>query len=811
MDNKGNAMKHPYIRSFIVPFLLFIIGIAPLLVLSGGVYIYDGDYNVQTLPFIEHISRLLRSGLPAFDWQSDLGMDMWNSYVGYSTSPFSIILLALPLKVLPYAHTIVQALKVGLCGLFAYIYCRQYVKQDRSAYICGLLYAFSGFMIYNLVYPFLDSYCLFPLTLYAFDRLMKNNTHAGFALMLAVNGFVNYYLLWEECVFILIYFIVKLISKEYPGFGVKKFLALAFETLSGVAASAAVLLPSAITLASNSRAGKLIFEDNLLAYSEQGAVLRALQGLLLPPDMTGAGWYFYDRQLSLSAPQMYLPLFSVIGVLWAYKHYKKDWTCRIVTISAVVLAVPLFNSVFSMLNASYYARWVHMPMLIMIVMSGRFVDEMETADVKTPIKINAIALAVLGAVGVFSVYIRDLLPDNDRTLWLMSIVTAGLSLLIMYNFYQPTDSLKFLSFGNLGRIVCVICAALMLERSMVIIMADEMSNVPNHVERIYNNMEPVEIRDDDFYRICNAQSLNVGLNWGYGNMNSFNSVITGSETDFYTAVGVKRNQSCTLGYSHHALNTFLSVKYDFVYNKPLAGGVEVDPQVLSYNREGFGDRQVHGKYVIFENSAFVPMGFTYDNYINIADVQPYEAEEDQQTEEEDTQFGAVSADEDGYKYTEPLDNEKLLLKAIWLEDEQIAKYGDILKPLSEKEAEDTSEETYYKDCEARRKNACSEFITNGSGFTAKTTLDKDNLVFFSVPYSDGFTAFVDGSRTEIEKVFGGLCAVYVPKGEHSIEFKYETPGLSAGIKISCLSLGMIIVYGAVMLIMKKKDKTQKES
>ena len=48
---------------------------------------------------------------------------------------------------------------------------------------------------------------------------------------------------------------------------------------------------------------------------------------------------------------------------------------------------------------------------------------------------------------------------------------------------------------------------------------------------------------------------------------------------------------------------------------------------------------------------------------------------------------------------------------------------------------------------------------NNSGFHAEITLEKENLVFFSVPYDDGFTAYVNGQEADIVEVDEGLMAV----------------------------------------------------
>ena len=173
------------------------------------------------------------------------------------------------------------------------------------------------------------------------------------------------------------------------------------------------------------------------------------------------------------------------------------------------------------------------------------------------------------------------------------------------------------------------------------------------------------------------------------------------------------------------------------------------------------------------------------------EIVPREPEEEivpQEPEEE------TDEEESKYKYTDLYDNEKLLLKAIWLTDAQIKKYGDILTELPEELAEDTSYETYLKDCKARAASACYEFEPDGKGFSAKIDLEKDNLVFFSIPYDKGFTAYVDGQKTEIEKVFDGLSAVYVPAGDHSIRFDYRLLGLKEGMAVTTVCLVLFALY-----------------
>ena len=95
-------------------------------------------------------------------------------------------------------------------------------------------------------------------------------------------------------------------------------------------------------------------------------------------------------------------------------------------------------------------------------------------------------------------------------------------------------------------------------------------------------------------------------------------------------------------------------------------------------------------------------------------------------------------------------------------------------------------------------------MPDGNGFNARIDLPKENLVFFSVPYSKYFTAYVDDQPVEIERVFNGLSAVLVPEGDHAVSFRYEIPGFKTGLTVSIASFSVIIVYTVIDLILKRR-------
>ena len=560
MENNQYKIKHPYIKVFFTAYIMFLITMLPILILSKGAYLYAGDYNVQTIPFTEHGSRLFHSGepFPLYDWQSSLGMNTLTAYGGYFFSPFSLLLFTVPVKILKYFHAFAVALKMGLTALGAYIYCRQYVKQDRSAFICGILYAFSGFQVFNLVYPFMDTIALFPLTLYAFDQLMYKRRSGWFAVMLCINGIISTYFLWQECVFILIYFLVRVIMKTYPGFDLKLFFKLAFETLVGVGITAAGMFVGMISLSGNARAGKTIFKSNLLAYESPGVVLKAIESMFFPPDFCGNGWYFTERKMSLDPPNLYIPLFLVIGLAYVIKKNKKKWYSVILGVCSIIAAVPILNSIFSAFNSNYYARWMFMPVLIMVMITGIFIDDIEQANVNKEIIISALVICFLVLWGVYSVYFCIPHDRVVQSIWRLSMAYALLSIMVMYILFHPSKKLKFISLKNLTPIACCMCGFLMFINVFGVAQEEFFEWIPNECDRIWNGNQEIDLDEDEFYRISTGEALNLGLTLGFPDVDFFNSMCTGEETDFYSRLGMQRFQNTVLTARDYALYTFLS-------------------------------------------------------------------------------------------------------------------------------------------------------------------------------------------------------------------------------------------------------------
>nr|WP_308624387.1 YfhO family protein [uncultured Eisenbergiella sp.] len=73
--------------------------------------------------------------------------------------------------------------------------------------------------------------------------------------------------------------------------------------------------------------------------------------------------------------------------------------------------------------------------------------------------------------------------------------------------------------------------------------------------------------------------------------------------------------------------------------------------------------------------------------------------------------------------------------------------------------------------------------------------DRDGMLFLCIPYSEGWTAWIDGEKADIIKANVGFMAIPIKEGEHTIKLRYTTPGIRIGVFLSVLGFGGLLLYG----------------
>ena len=755
----------------------------PFYILDGGFFHYAGDFNSQQITFYRYMNGFVKgagypdsafAGAPhnTFSWATDLGSGVMNAYSFYLYgSPFFWLSVLLPQSWLPYMMVPLLVLKFGVAGGGAFLYLRRYVKNENYAVLGACLYTLSGFAVYNVFFNhFVDVVALFPYLLWALDEAIYEDRHGLFAFWVAVNLLNNYFFFVGQVIFLCIYFVCKLTAKDFRLTG-RKFGHLLWESVLGVAMGCLLLFPAVLSLLQNPRTIDLSSGWGFLTYAKVQQYLAILLSWILPPDSPYLTSVWSEGVIKWTSMTAYLPLCSLAGAVAYWRSHKADSKKRIVAVCAVCALVPVLNSAFYALNSSYYARWYYMPTLILAAMT---VNALEDPDVDLDAPARGIGWLMLATLVFAVVPVRD---DTTGT-WSFGVLK------------NPGQFFAVLGFGLLGlmlyRYLCgkwrqdsrfaqrMTAAVLVFSCvfSMVHIGIGKFGQWHTDSDLVEQDNNALLLKNDlpegdyriDTYKIHD----NIGMWLDKSCLQYFGSTAAPSILSFYPGLGVKRDVRSEPEITNYALRGLLSVEY-----------LITTPE----KRESFEDEADAGwtyladvdGYTLYHNDNYVPMGFTYDYYVTKAT----------------------------YEASVKTLRSNLLMRALVLEDEDVAQYGKYLTELPDAMLDDLHYDSYTQDCADRRAHSCSVFQMNNAGFHAEITLEKQNLVFFSVPYDDGFTAYVNGKKTDILRVDEGLMAVLCPAGASSIDFVYQAAGLSASRVVTAVAIPVWVVYAAYFVRRKR--------
>ena len=82
-------------------------------------------------------------------------------------------------------------------------------------------------------------------------------------------------------------------------------------------------------------------------------------------------------------------------------------------------------------------------------------------------------------------------------------------------------------------------------------------------------------------------------------------------------------------------------------------------------------------------------------------------------------------------------------------------------------------------------------------------LDEDQFLFTTIPYDEGWQAYIDGKRVDVERTGDGFLALWPDAGEHDIVLRFVPEGFRLGIIISIAGW---IIYIIVFVFTIKKSK-----
>lgn len=808
-----NNKPHCYgLFTFLAALIMAAVIFVPFIVFNNGIMYYYGDFNVQEIPFYQLVHDAVRNGNLGWNHITDLGSDTISSYSFYLLgSPFFWATIPFPSEAVPYLIGPLLIIKFACAALAAYLYLKRYVKNGTVAMVGGLMYAFSGFSIYNVFFfHFHEPLIVFPLLLAALDSFLFDKKRVVFALAVFAACIVNYYFFAGQVVFVVMYYLMLTLTKTYK-FKITEFLILAVEVLIGFAATAFLILPSVIGLMGNPRLDTLPEGWDALVYDKPEKYFLIILSFFFPSDTPAFPVFTPNSNCKWASVAGWIPLAGMTGVIGYMQLKNRSWLKKLISLLMLFAFVPVLNSMFQLFNSSiYYARWFYMLVLMLVLATVKAFENDEidwNRAVRWSVGITAGIAVLIG-----------LMPNKDtesaddsftigvqasfERFWLYVLLSL-MSLLAFVLIYKKfrINKKRFAAMLLLGTVLTSLVTSF-----FVIAEGFVSSNTTKKInESIINKRDTITIEDidevrSDFYECVD----NTAMFWQIQSINCFQSSVSPSIMKFYKALGITRDVASRPNTDAYALRSLLSCKYLFDYEEE-----NKKNNKYSFIDEDGDTKMPYWQYIdnnnnfdIYQNHCYIPMGFTYDEFV---------------TKEE---FDKID------NYNKP----QAMLYSMVLTREQMIKYNDITKYsegdydllyfgnlsnfVSKTQKYVYSYKDYEKACKERKATSCSSFEYTDNGFKAEyKNKGGKNLMFFSVPYSEGFKATVNGKPTDIEEVNYGFMAVEIPAlTDCSIEFTYETPGLKQGCMISLGALGALAVYSCILLtyslLKKKKENVQ---
>ncbi|MDO4797817.1 MAG: YfhO family protein [Coriobacteriales bacterium] len=100
--------------------------------------------------------------------------------------------------------------------------------------------------------------------------------------------------------------------------------------------------------------------------------------------------------------------------------------------------------------------------------------------------------------------------------------------------------------------------------------------------------------------------------------------------------------------------------------------------------------------------------------------------------------------------------------------------------------------------DASTKSTLQDVQLGTNTISGSIDLDEPRLLFVPVAYSRGWSAYVDGQEVSVLRANTGFMALDLPAGHHSIEMRYRTPGLIAGLAVTGVGIVALVALAVVL-------------
>ncbi len=819
------------------------------------------DMHHQYAPLLSELrDMLLHGGSPLYSFEVGTGTSFLPLFGYYLASPFNLLLVLFPENLLAEGILIITLLKNMLtAGLFAA--CVQYIYGKRS-YAIPVAAVMYSMMMYLLAYSWnlmwLDCIMVLPLVVMGFEKLMRTGKWLTYVLSLAYILYVNYYIGFMICIFLVIYYVAYFLRTKRTGKQqLEGFVRFAVGSALGGLLAMFLLLPVAMALGQTSAAGGgfKIFNNNFALFDLLGRGLYATE----PTIRSGNLPNIYCGILSV----FLLPIFATTKAIPKRRRAVYVGMWLVMALSFVINNIDLlWHGLHSPNDLPYRFSFLYSFVLVLIAY-------------ETLCHLKSItSRQILGAAGALLVFLmlQEKL-DTDGEYGFASIYIS-LALVAVYALIAFLVSRKKVPVRAAYVLLLVfVFGEMVTNAGQTFVMLDDNEHFTAHksyvdnettqtIEKTVERMQSLGDAEQggDFYRLEFAPrrtTVDTAL-FGYRGITVFASTNSYEETRFMGSLGYPVN-----GVNSHQFRNFTPVSDSLlgIRYMALTSSVTQDSSLL-LKRETV--EQNGNSYTIYENPYALPVGFfvqpetktwEYSYYNPILtqnsllkamtgnDQDVWETlqivAEDGTATVNDVHGFNISSNTTGkfsvpltkagqvYVYVDCRAAESISVKAggkSWSVTNHQPYLIDVGQLTTEDEVTATvksksacsgnlyvvvlNEDVFKEDMETLAESSLEIESFSDSHLKGSITAPQDGTICTTITYDKGWTVKVDGQKVETTSISGAWLAFDVSAGSHTVEISFFPRGLVPGLVLSVI--GVVVLVLLVRATKKRRERSPYE-
>lgn len=734
----------------------------------GNNTLAKGDANSQFQPMLYNFIKKLKTGtLENYSFNNGLGAASIFNYVYYLSSPINLLCLLFKNPNTMFIFLLI--IRVSVTTILSTFYFKKKSNNTFITYLCSIAYTFSGwFLTYYFCNIWIDIFMIFPLFHYSLEKLINENKCKLYIFSLAYIIISNFYLSFMICLYTLIYYLVNIILKKDKYINkIKNFQLIMYSTI--------------ITFL-------LCFFHIFLIYktfTKMGILINqnSIEYIISPFNIISS--LFYGNTLlcrqtyTTSMPNICLNTLFTISAIYFFVNKNITIKEKIKTLlSFIIITIAIISP-----TLDFIIHGLHTPIgltyrysfIISFYFIYIFIKNFKSFNKRIDNKVFLINLFLL--ILLIYLYNKNVV---SLEVFILNIFTI-ISYTIFFVFYNNNKYYKY------------IIILITLIESFIALQINITTEPTNNInsQKFETNIKYREIinsrKNINLYNNINTITMFTSMN--YKNINTFINSF-GIFTDFTSTLSANKNTN--------TFNMVFNIKTD---NNPYLEKVfAINDKIIKYK---FTQSPIDNQQNLIKLSTNIS-----DNIFKEVDYK--EISNKKYTYEIKEKGNYILLPTSYFRYKIIKDNKEIYDNKTFIENVLDILYfeeGTIIE--IETPQENTKPLTIHYENTDTLKKAHNILKDNQINYThysdsyleGTINVEKNQIIFTSIPYDDSWKITVDGKEIKAIKLLDNLIGIECDEGTHTIKLEYKT-NYTIPIIISITTLIGIIIHS----IIKKNTK-----